>query len=184
MWLVMPFTAVAILHHPYYSIATYIQTKTQLSIIKCIYLKWFTICSQLFFYYHFFISAVTVLATSIWMICHRRDLPCKQCLFTVVLVNNTYTEPDYKNDLILCIVFYAVSTIIMTACLKTQRRAHVRVQLFPYSFQPAYFILASFVGGIKKLGAEAFLFFPGTKSHTRVSESNWSPFMCPLNAAL
>lgn len=150
MWLVMPFTDMVILHHPYYSIATYIQAKTQLSMIKCIYLKWFTICSQFFSYHCFFISAVTVLATSIWMICCRRHLPCKQSLYTAVLVNNTCTERDYKNDLILCIVFYAVSTIIMTACPKTQRRAQVRIQLFPFSFQPAYFILASFVGGIKK----------------------------------
>lgn len=122
MWLVMPFTAMVILHRPYYSIATYIQAETQLSIIKSIYLKWFTICSQLFSYYYFFISAVTVLATSIWMICRRRDLSCKQSLYTEVLVNNMCTAPDYKNDLIGCIIVYAVSTIIMTACPKTQRR--------------------------------------------------------------
>lgn len=88
------------------------------------------------------------------MICHRRDLPCKQFLYTVVLLNNTCTEPDHKNDLFLCIVFYAVSTIIMVACPKTQRRT-LHKDIFPFSFQTAYFILVSFVSGTKKLGAEA-----------------------------
>ena len=89
------------------------------------------------------------------MICRKGDLPRKQPLYTAVLENSTCTEPDYKHDLILCIVFCAVSTIVMTACPKTQRSAHRSVLLFPFSFQPAYFILASFVSGIKKLDAEA-----------------------------
>lgn len=92
------------------------------------------------------------------MTCHRRDLPCKQSLCSAVLLNNACTEPDYKNDLTLCIVFCVVSTIIKTACPRSQRKAHVRKQLFPFSFQHAYFIPASFVSSIQKLGAEACRF--------------------------